>query len=150
MSTGFYVCLGTKWGMKNILMSPSLFSLFKWMWFFLVCVVFIIFVLMSMCFFFCVFFLWCVLMWTMCACLCVQDRTTRKKSFCITIIVCYSNDPFLCFLVVLFIMYSFFIVVKFYGHFCHLFMVFFWCVKCMLWWALGLFMKRGGCVCKVM
>ncbi len=65
------------------------------------CVVFVTFFLMSMCFCFFIIFLGYVLMWTMCACLCVQDKTTRRKiKFASSSSFVIQAIFFLCFLVV--------------------------------------------------
>jgi len=47
------------------------------------------------------------------------------------------------------IVYPFINVIKCYGCLCHLFMVRFWCVVCMLRCVPYFLLKRGGCVCRV-
>jgi len=58
-------------------------------------------------------------------CVCNIEQQGEVFFFASPILFVIQVIFFFCFLVVLSIMYPFIIVVKFYGHFCHLFMVFF-------------------------
>ncbi len=72
-----------------------------------------------------------------------MEEQGMKNALALPLLFIIKMNIFLCFLIFLSILYPFINVIKCYGCFCHLFMVWFWCVVCMLRCVPYFLLKRG-------